>query len=861
MLRRRILASAMASVMAIGSVAVVASAEETAAATTQVKTKADLEAYVKTFEKFRTDGINDYGSKSGDRFIAMCDFAENVIADAASTVDDYTAAYKMLEAVYNKLKIYTAEELKTLINENKKIYDTNNIMNEEYGDAIYKDDKSQWTNFSNAFENAQSVVGSADSRIISDAYEELADAKSKLKALDAVTKAQFRTAMKNLETALQLEYKYDAWRRGTIVDSTWSVQWAFDSSTYAWGSIFYAVQGKVANIDAQYEDFINRKSVNKTTNEDIVNACQGAVKYTTVLNSFVPDDATRGSKSSVKALLDQYHGLLVHDYATTAADALYAEAVSKGGIKDANGWSATVTSMSVATAAAGLLPNDVTAEKTISASLSVKPQNKIWIITNKDGYANIYDANGAYDATMVAAAIVKSDSKPSVAEGLKAVAVNKNSSVELSKYIKVDAADVIDSVSDVDNHLKNDIYDGDGEKDWATGGVKGGYEITTGKYWMNPSPSIVGSWILESWSAGAFTTTDNTSVTSYVTLDKAMQLAEFYLNAGKDDWASSDIYDIDDTGAIAKDSAKGSSTEWTLVNRFLKYALEDKYKGSTGSHTKAEISKLIEDCYELVEKTGDAAMFSYNNANLTAVRQDALEWLKAANKDKKYKDNDSTYDFGSKHYDSTKVYDALNGAYNELKNDYDAFTVSFGDIYYRLAEVADLIDNGEIEATDAIKAAMEDVAYKLVVAESLDDEIGVAIDNDVFTTDYTINKVNRVYTKGGEYYQSLDIDSQNTGLTVPDSTDADNVAAYSHNELYKAYTTLDTEVKKQTDPEVKLGDVNGDGVVNALDASAILKAVVANTAIDVKVGDYNADGAVNALDASAILKAVVAGTI
>ena len=65
MLRRRILASAMASVMAIGSVAVVASAEDTAAATTQMKTKADLEAYVKTFEGFRSKEINDYASKSG----------------------------------------------------------------------------------------------------------------------------------------------------------------------------------------------------------------------------------------------------------------------------------------------------------------------------------------------------------------------------------------------------------------------------------------------------------------------------------------------------------------------------------------------------------------------------------------------------------------------------------------------------------------------------------------------------------------------------------------------------------------------------------------------------------------------------
>ena len=215
------------------------------------------------------------------------------------------------------------------------------------------------------------------------------------------------------------------------------------------------------------------------------------------------------------------------------------------------------------------------------------------------------------------------------------------------------------------------------------------------------------------------------------------------------------------------------------------------------------------------------------------------------------------YAFGGADVNSTKVYDDLNGAYNELKNDYDAFSVSFGDIYYRLAEIADLIDSGEIKATDAITAGLEDVAYKLVTAESLDDEVGVVLENDVFTTDYTLNKVNRVFTKGGEYYKSLDISASDKMLTVPNSTDANNAAAYSHNELFKAYTALDAEVKKQTNPEVKLGDVNGDGVVNALDASAILKAVVAGTEVDVKVGDYNADGTVNALDASAILKFVV----
>ena len=92
-------------------------------------------------------------------------------------------------------------------------------------------------------------------------------------------------------------------------------------------------------------------------------------------------------------------------------------------------------------------------------------------------------------------------------------------------------------------------------------------------------------------------------------------------------------------------------------------------------------------------------------------------------------------------------------------------------------------------------------------------------------------------------------------MTVPKPQD--NSVMMSHYNLRTAYEALQAEVKKQTEVKTLLGDVNGDGVVNALDAAAILKAVVNNTAIDVAVGDFNADGAVNALDASAILKYVV----
>ena len=94
MLRRRILASAMASVMAIGSVAVVASAETATAATTQVKSRDDLKAYISSLDSFRSTKIYDYGSISGENFLNALEYADNVLDNTKSTVDDYTTAYE-----------------------------------------------------------------------------------------------------------------------------------------------------------------------------------------------------------------------------------------------------------------------------------------------------------------------------------------------------------------------------------------------------------------------------------------------------------------------------------------------------------------------------------------------------------------------------------------------------------------------------------------------------------------------------------------------------------------------------------------------------------------------------------------------
>ena len=838
MLRRRILASAMASVMAIGSVAVVANAETTAAATTQVKSRDDLKAYIDSLDSFRSSKIYDYGSVSGENFLNALEYADNVLDNTKSTVDDYTTAYAMVEAVYNKLKIYTVEELKAIVNSSKSVYETNNINNEDLGDAIYTADT--FAAFEEAYEEAESILNSADSRIITDAYEKLDAAKKGLSPLDVVTKAQFRAALKAYETALSKEFAYDAWRVGTI-DTGWAY-WGYQDQSVAYGTVYEHVASLKTGINDAYGEFDEIKSVNKTTQTNIVDAYKACVAATTVLNGFKADDTNRATKANVKTLLNQYNGRLVYDYKTTDAEKLYEAVVALLGTdkvhnRKGDKYSSNID-MNVAGVAAGadawyvvdsnytVNPNGGTwstsVDKKNSAEISIKTDSKFYIELTKDGYAtgNVATDKTGFDYYKL---------------------INAKSEVDLTDFIKVDAASVD---HDTDNHLINNVNDGD---------------------------AVTGSWypVIGQWGAiagavqtmnGSYTNSSNETVDTYADLGKAMELAELYLTGEKKDIEGNTlIEDIDTIDAISAGSAKGSSAEWTLVYRYLKYALADKYDASYGTKTKADVSALIDKCYELAELTGDAALFSFHHNNLVTARQDAINWVKAANKIKTYKDNvtpaECTGTIINGSLIATQVYETLEGEYNKLKNDYEAFKYSFEQIYIEIAEVKDSIDNGDLKATDALTAALENTAYYLSVVQSIDVDANgnsIELDNDAFTSDRQFQGFNRVYTKGDNEYD-LTVDSSTT-VKIPKSSK--NAASLSHANLTAAYEALLAAVKEQTEVKTVVGDVNGDGVVNALDAAAILKAVAAGTAIDAAAGDYNADGVVNALDASAILKAV-----
>lgn len=723
MLRRRILASAMASVMALTSVAVVASADDTVTDVKNVKTKADLEAYVKSLETLKADGIYDYGTTSQENFNNAYAYAENVLADAASTVDNYTAAYSMLKNVVDGLTIYTADQLKTLISSCKKIYETDNTM--ENDDQIYEDERDDDQNFSNfaaAYETAQDYVTSGDSSMITDAYEALDAAKKNLHALASVTKAQFRSALKSYETLIGKEDVYESWRRGTFkagwlsdfngnywVISNGGHEAAYD--TYAdlfdlikngdsrvdmggWSEALIKVDaGYTVNtfVNTMYDQLTQLEGTTKTTNPSIVAAYKAAQDAVLLYNNWAVDGVTRGTETSVKTLLKTYHNQLVAAYRKTTAESVF-EAVNG---KAAGNW-----------------------------------------IT--------YNSNGK-----ITGAAMKNETKES-----KTVTID-GQSVAIKK-----GADILKEI----NVSYTNIDEG--------------------------------------------------------TLKDALEIAEAYLN--KADNATDLIKKIDDTDSITKATGK-SSAEWTLVYRYLKYALEDTFPAADATYKKADVVTLISNAYDLADTTGDAAVFATNHDKLVDARQAAQAWVAAANKDKSYKDG-SEVDGQT----STQVYNALKGAYDALNNQLGDYKYSYGEIYNKIAEVSDMIDAGDLKATDDLTKALNDVAYKFTTAANFSNEDNVIFDDDRNLVDY-----NRLYTNSG--------------------------ATQDEKDLLTAYEALVAAVKAQTEVTVVLGDVDGNGAVNALDAAAILKAVVDGTVIDAKVGDVNADGSVNALDAAKILADIVAG--
>lgn len=749
MLRRRILASAMASVMAIGSVAVVANAED-AVATKEVKSREELDAFVKGFDDVIKTKIYDYGTNAAKYFQDAYDYAQNVLADSASEPKDFTVAFAMLESVSNPVN-YTVDDLKKLLDSCKSIYESDNILNEELNDLIY--DEDTFLALQNAYVTAESALTSTDGCFINDSYDDLKNAKDGLKENAFITKLQFRNALKSYEALIQKQNTYDLWRRGSVSgyfnDDYTQNYWAVaeqgltgEPATFgcllsvtlgngkgAWGATVLTkpVESGLDVIDyinEAYDDLDSKKSISKTTDAKYIDAYNTALRAVEIFNNFKPDANERANKASVTKLLEKYHKQLVARYATTKAEAVYA-IVNKD--KDGN---------------------------------SLTPK------------ADWQDAGNKY----YAASLTNEGSRGTFPIGAKGADVTVASKGDLLKYVDV-TADVVKDYIEFDEYAKK----------------------------------ADGSYTDDGWNAKV----------KDEALVKALTLVEAYMDGDYDD-----IHDIDDTKSVIEGKESGTVTEWTLVSRYLTYALEDIFKTSAPTtYNKSDVTKRIDTAYEWIEKTGDAYVFNDVHVALVEAVQNAHYWMKDANSDKLYKDI-TKYDFGGEDLNATGVVKEMDKAIKAVTDKYADYKYSYQEIYDEIASVKEKIDENEYNKTQGLTDALVATAKALSTVNP--DNSG----NIAFTDDREWVGYNRLYTAGG--------------------------ANGSEKALKSAYETLKAEVEKAQVKKV-LGDLNDDKAVDMFDAAIILQADINNTidTLDKEVADYDQDGDVDIFDAAAILKAYV----
>ncbi len=826
MLRRRIFSGAMASVMALSSVAVVASAEET-----NYKTKADLEKLVnETYgDAFRSDKLSEYGTVSAEAVLDALEAADAVLYDADSDAEDYTVAYMMVEATVARLVIHTAEELKALIDDCTSIYNSNNIYNAELQDLIYGADG--YDTFVGAYDNAQNYVTSASSVDITEAYETLAAAKAGLTKNAVVSKSMFRSVMKQYEAVISAEFAFEDWRRGTLgwTEISTGNFWAFTGGTSvaAYGTMWEAAMACQDTIVEAYNNLDAIKTLSKTSDTDIVSGYKMAQDAVAVFNSWSADTSSRATKSGVNALLKEYHTCLVADYATTAAEELYNAIAAVGNLDASKSHDHLVRAYGTGTTYTG-----ASVEKLVDAAWKVRPQNNVYVPVDKDGFC--------VDTTAIVSG--NRPTEDTLPEGAaKWQMISAKTQYDILKLVRV-TADMVTADGDM-NPADNGAMDHGNEWPYfGWGAIISG--DNAGHDWGAAINGVIYKEVYDYEGA-------------VINLSTAYGLAMDYLDG--DDSYTSMTDEIDTTGVVANDDYKGISKEWAIVYRYLNYALMDKYDAtvSTEKYTKADVKALIEKAYELAELTGDAAIFESTHMALVDARQDAIEWVKLANSDKMYKEYTGRVGAdGDAYVSSTVAYKALMAQYEALEKAYNAMKYSFGDIYEKLAETAEMIDDGDLEATAELMAALDDTAYALsVVADEITNSDGAAYDdNAAFTVDREFMAYNRLITNTGDAVKVSD----EVG-SVQCKSASDGGPNVTHYNLLTAYEALLAAITAQTAPAVILGDVDGNGTVNALDAAALLTAIVDGKTLDLAVADYDKSGAANALDAAAILNAIVNG--
>lgn len=409
-MKKRIIASTMASVMALSTAAtmLVASAD-VADFKNQSVSKKQLQDFLadKEVENLVNGGTDEYGTNAGENFLKAVEYAEGLLDDEKATSDDYTIAYLMVKAAYGELHQWTKEDLEVKLADYKSAYDTNNELNER-GDEVYKEG---WTEFEDAYDNAEDVLDSEDTLEITDAYDELVAAYGKLVKWPTKTKSEIGKARKAYEDLVKMEDKFQPWARGQVTGTGTK----YDKETFAWGTLYAHVFSAEDNLTDAIKEFTDIKGLDETSDAQIVaavNAMNDAVK---ILNGFDSTFENKRKESNIDDLLEQYHGNLVYEFNADLAATIATDFVSAAGgdIADVefmkkNGVFATVADASSIDATDhdtkavwwNVSRND---GKTVEASLEIRAKsssNDIFYILSETKLPNgknaIYEDSGVY---------------------------------------------------------------------------------------------------------------------------------------------------------------------------------------------------------------------------------------------------------------------------------------------------------------------------------------------------------------------------------------------------------------------------------------------------------------------------------
>ncbi len=922
MMKKRILASSMASVMALTSVAAVAFAEDATTevdyAATEVVTAKELKGAVQgyveqkfgqKFDNFIGSGVYNYGSRSAQKFVEVIDYVKTIWGDTSITTEEASAAYQMVKAAGAKVAYHSEAELKGLLEEAKAVYSTDNkLVGGLDGDKIYYD--TPWYAFKAAYDDATLAAEGSDERGWTDAYEALYDALNTLNLESSkktvVTKDAYGKAKEAFEDISAV--KYDTWRRGTInLDNATlcngGLKDSYNGKVTAYGTLYAHINQALGGIDDKYKDFTANDSASRTTNDAIVEQYKIACDGVTIINSFVKDNTDAASSNDVAKLINQYKSRLVYDTNANGALAVAGQiynvvnAASNSVYSEKNGATALTTFTDKDTlfvngtteivangvnhlstdVSANVYFNNATGDSTLEICIGLDADGNVAL----DGTThNPVIATKADEATVKSNAAVK---------GIKILKAGEK--IDLSKMVEVTAT-VDTSIRGIDSRIGNGVVDGDTMPTApfkAVNTEEGGFgwylDNTT---WKTTTAGTLGG--VANIETNVPVDSKNwhkvTGVSTSVNIQDALKLALAYQKANKTNdfdklnnngaTAHSSVADldilnskIDTSGVLSRfvepemDTTqgttavnylnKGAAAEWTIVNRYLKYALEDRYatpgtQGEAEYHTRDEVDTLIKKCDDLARKTEGAKIFSDALKAMTDAREDARAWSKNAWANKSYTDkkgSQTTVAFDEKNKtlngttnigksNASEMYIALRKKYNALEDLYLTWNLSYGEVRDEIGKASAVLkETGD----EALNAAIDACAYALTEVE------GVGIQDIV--ADYE----NVAFSFDSKFQANNRLKCRNYSGAANEET---------HKALFNAYVALKAaEEAALAAPEGILGDVDGDGTVTPRDASKLLKALLDDTASELKNADFDGDGTVTPRDASAILRSLL----